>query len=316
MDSCDCAAQRLCYVPEKDLPRSNAIRPKIEKYLKAIDLAVARYWVELEKVEEIDISLKKPLARLIFHSVHMHALLFKDILLHYGEIIESQQVLKATARLIQYVENTWKTMGGSLPGHSTISTPEELLVALLIGHTYEETQTRVEHIGKAGIARMFSICLGESGHAEAASTKAEWPQQSFLQAWTMKQRQSQVDQEGSTKIKTLVDTMTQKIRSTMDKERNTEGEALLALAMKEPLQPMEGHWAQAFDGHTLKKRDRCWRCRSTLGYQWITKEEDPQEANPMKVKDFEKAKVGEGEVEVIGRCAEYVLWWRCSKAKQ
>lgn len=86
-------------------------------------------------------------------------------------------------------------------------------------------------------------------------TRVEWPQQFFLQAWTMEQRQSQVDQEGSTKIKTLVGVMIQEIRSTMNEERKTEGEALLALAMKEPLQPMEKHWAEVLEGHTVKKRD-------------------------------------------------------------
>ena len=51
------------------------------------------------------------------------------------------------------------------------------------------------------------------------------------------------------------------------------------------LRPLE---AQAFDGKTFEERDRCWRCRLTFGFLWMSEEADPNDKEQEeRVRDFE-----------------------------
>lgn len=70
--------------------------------------------------------------------------------------------------------------------------------------------------------------------------------------------------------------------------------------------------AQAFNGKFFDERDRCWRCRLTFGFTWLSNEADPTTTRENDVKDFE-GRWGcistSGNLEVdCGKCAEYLLW--------
>lgn len=94
--------RKLCVLSSN----SETKRIEVKRYIKAIELAVQRYWVQLKKVKEVDNNLENSLARIFLHSIHIHALLFKEILLNYGEVIEVEEEFAKTTELIQHLEET------------------------------------------------------------------------------------------------------------------------------------------------------------------------------------------------------------------
>lgn len=71
--------------------------------------------------------------------------------------------------------------------------------------------------------------------------------------------------------------------------------------------------AQAYNGRTFDERDRCWRCRLTFGFTWLSTEADPAAVKEHDVKDFEGRWEGHlsrsANLETYcGKCAEYLLW--------
>ncbi|MCJ1342367.1 hypothetical protein MMC31_000549 [Peltigera leucophlebia] len=71
--------------------------------------------------------------------------------------------------------------------------------------------------------------------------------------------------------------------------------------------------AQAFDGKSFEMRDRCWRCRLTFGFTWMSVEADPATQTEENVRDFEgrwQARPSESGNLNVGyrKCVEYLLW--------
>lgn len=113
-------------------------------------------------------------------------------------------------------------------------------------------------------------------------------------------------------MKKLTDEVSHRIQEESIKKRISEPQAMVELAKETPLLDLKHHCVQAFAGQKLVVRDRCWRCRITFNYDWIYEEEDPINTDLKEVKDFEKSQVqGDQEVQGVGKCAEYLIWWRC-----
>lgn len=117
-----------------------------------------------------------------------------------------------------------------------------------------------------------------------ATSKDSWVPGSFLQQWVMETRAFRFGNNGRQACKILINEVDQVVGSS---NQDTKKE-VLRLAMNgyiaRDLRVLE---AQAFDGKSFETRDRCWRCRLTFGFTWMSIEADPTTETENNLRDFE-----------------------------
>ncbi|KAI9782795.1 MAG: hypothetical protein M1816_001705 [Peltula sp. TS41687] len=171
-----------------------------------------------------------------------------------------------------------------------------------------------------------SMCIKADGtHLSLGASKDHWPDGSFLQDCAFKARKHQkAGKEAVTGLVERFNVLLQDRIKNHDEDLSRHQVFIELCFSAAPLEKLDGHHAQAFDGRTLTERDRCPRCRKTFGYAWLWPEKR-REAFTEKELDglsnFEERKGkraeggqggqkadGDGEP---GKCAEYVMWLQC-----
>ena len=172
---------------------------------------------------------------------------------------------------------------------------------------------------QGGAPRTIAFCIAGKEPDElsvsVATSKDIWIPASFLQKWVLATRAARFGEKGVQACKDVILEVDKMINLSND-NRNIEVLRLAASGyVARNLQSLE---AQAFDGKTFAERDRCWRCRLTFGFAWMSEEADPNKEPENKVRDFEgrwqashSSETGNLNSE-YGKCAEYLLWLELS----
>lgn len=168
-------------------------------------------------------------------------------------------------------------------------------------------------VNEEEIPRTIAFCVSAKKPNEAsvsvATSKDVWMPGSFLQKWVMKARAVRFGEKGRRACGSIIDEVDQMVKFSNE----TEKVAVLRLvANRYVARDLRQLDAQAFHGKNFDERDRCWRCRLTFGFTWLSNEAYPTTIRENDVKDFEGRWVcisTSGNLEVdCGKCAEYLLW--------
>lgn len=174
-----------------------------------------------------------------------------------------------------------------------------------------------------GAPRTIAFCISrkkaEEFSVSVATSKDVWMPGSFLQKWVMETRAFRFGERGRQAFKTLINEIDQVVNLS---NGNVKVEVLRLVGNRLVARDLRQLKAQAFNGKTFDERDRCWRCRLTFGFTWMSLVADPAIATEKEVTDFEgqwQARPSEPgnlptEVE-CGKCAEYLLWIELSPEK-
>lgn len=110
----------------------------------------------------------------------------------------------------------------------------------------------------------LSVCV--------ATSKDAWVPGSFLQQWVMKTRAFRFGNSGRQACEIIINEVDQVVSSS---NLNIKVEVLRLALNGYVARDLRGLEAQAFDGKSFETRDRCWRCRLTFGFTWMSVEADP-----------------------------------------
>lgn len=164
-----------------------------------------------------------------------------------------------------------------------------------------------------GTPRIIAFCISrikaDAFSVSVATSKDIWMPGSFLHQWMLKTRAFRFGEMGRQACRILIDEVDQVVNYSNEKVRV---EVLRQVPNGRELRQLEAH---AFNGKTFAERDRCWRCRLTFGFTWMSAEADPAKTAKEQVVDYEgrwDARPSESanlpvEME-CGKCAEYLLW--------
>lgn len=168
---------------------------------------------------------------------------------------------------------------------------------------------------QGGAPRTIAFCIANEEPDElsvsVATSKDLWIPTSFLQQWVVATRAARFGEKGLQACKRVI----LEVDKTVNVSSENRNVVVLRLAangyVARDLQPLK---AQAFDGNKFEGRDRCWRCRLTFGFAWMSEEADPNKESEGSVRDFEgrwqgphSSEPGSLNIE-CGKCAEYLLW--------
>lgn len=165
-----------------------------------------------------------------------------------------------------------------------------------------------------GTPRTIALCISGKEPDElcvsVATSKDVWVPGSFLQKWVMESRAVRLGDSGKQACKVIINEVDEVVNSSTE---NQKLEVLRLVANGYIARDLRQLKAQAFNGRTFDERDRCWRCRLTFGFTWLSNEADPAAVTEHDVTDFEGRWEGcisrSGNLETdCGKCAEYLLW--------
>lgn len=132
---------------------------------------------------------------------------------------------------------------------------------------------------------------------------------SYLQQWMQETRAFRFGEMGRQACKILIDEVDQVVNFSNE---NVKVEVLRQESNRYVARELRQLEAQAFNGKPFAERDRCWRCRLTFGFTWMSAEADPAKTANENVLDYEGrwderlSESGNLLVEVeCGECAEY-----------
>lgn len=167
-----------------------------------------------------------------------------------------------------------------------------------------------------GAPRTISFCISgikaDEFSVSVGTSKDVWMPESFLQQWMLKTRAFRFGEMGRQACRNLIDEVDQIVNFS---NGNVRVEVLRQVGNGYVARELRQLEAQAFNGKTFAERDRCWRCRLSFGFTWMSTEADPAKAEEEDVIDYEgrwnarPSEPGNLPVEVeYGKCAEYLMW--------
>ena len=167
-----------------------------------------------------------------------------------------------------------------------------------------------------GTSRTIAFCISGKKANElsvsVATSKDAWMPGSFLQKWTMEARAFRFGEKDIQACKILINEVDQVVNFSNE---NVKVEVLRLVGNRYVARELRQLEAKAFNGKTFDERDRCWRCRLTFDFTWMSTEADPATATEKEVIDYEgrwgarPSESGNLPVEMeCGKCAEYLLW--------
>lgn len=169
-----------------------------------------------------------------------------------------------------------------------------------------------------GAPRTIAFCISGIKADEfsvlVATSKDFWMPVSFLQQWMLKTRASWFGEIGRHACRNLIDEGDQVLNFSNE---NVRVEVLRQVGNGYVARELRQLQTQACKGKIFAKRDRCWRCRLSFGFTWMSTEADPAKAAEEDVIDYEGrwnvspslSEPGNLPVEVeCGKCAEYLMW--------
>lgn len=184
---------------------------------------------------------------------------------------------------------------------------EEILAQLK--NLYEEFKSTSN---EDGIPRTIAFCISGKEPDElcvsVATSKDVWMPGSILQKWVIESRAVRFGKRGGQACKIIINEVDEAVNCSNENEKV---EVLRLVANGYVARDLQQLKAPAFNGKTFDKRDRCWRCRLTFGFTWMSNEADSATVTEQDVTDFEgrwQGCLSRPDLEIdCGKCAEYLL---------
>ena len=139
-----------------------------------------------------------------------------------------------------------------------------------------------------GTPRTIAFCISrikaDALSVSVATSKDIWMPGSFLHQWMLKTRAFRFGEMGRQACRILINEIDQVVNFSNEKVRVEVLRQVSNGYVARELRQLE---AQAFNGKTFAERDRCWRCRLTFGFTWMSAEADPAKTAKEQVVDYE-----------------------------
>ncbi|KAI9795106.1 MAG: hypothetical protein M1816_000128 [Peltula sp. TS41687] len=321
------------YFREQDLPALNKSIGKLNRYADSIQCATLRAQKSLDELSRL--NPESDIGRLLYRALLFESNLFLEILselenagcfvgAHQDEVRKLQDNLTAfkvdvggdeTDQLNMVpAMSSWELtvhMVAEYVGENNPNDGEEELISQTIQHV-KGVYGNGETSPYSGLPAMIALCASVNHRILVASSKCVWPAGSFLQLWALQSRRS-LFRGRLEEVREIIQAVDERVERAQNEGDGalSQKEVLLELASEStPLTKMAGHRAQAFEGTNLLPRDRCWRCRVTFGYDWLSQEKNPTQTDVGEVRDFEQSPAKRDPYP--GKCAEYLLWICCT----